>query len=190
MFFPMTDPEETNVYNENDGLDENNLDQDPESTQENDLNAKLKDAYEQNEATQNKYLRALADLENIRKRSIREREESATRAKIQIFIDLLPILDAFSLGLAQAEKNEGDKEVVQGFAMAMIQFKETIKTYGLEIIEPSNGNFDPSLHEAIGYEESEGVENGTILKTIRTGYKLKEKLLRPASVILVKNDTK
>jgi len=77
--------------------------------------------------------------------------------------------------------------VVQGFAMAMIQFKEAMKTYGLEVIEPSNGNFDPALHEAIGYEESEGVENGTILKTIRTGYKLKEKLLRPASVILVKN---
>jgi len=182
----MTDSEETNAYNENE-LDNNDLDQDPKSTQENDLNAKLQDAYEQNETIQNKYLRALADLENIRKRSIREREESATRAKTQIFVDLLPILDAFNLGFAQAEKAKGDKEVVQGFAMAMIQFKEAMKTYGLEVIEPSNGNFDPGLHEAIGYEESEGVENGTILKTIRTGYKLKEKLLRPASVILVKN---
>jgi molecular chaperone GrpE len=185
----MTDSEETNAYNENDVLDENDMDQvkDPKSTQENDLNAKLQDAYEQNESTQNKYLRALADLENIRKRSIREREESATRAKTQVFIDLLPILDAFNLGLAQAEKTQGDKEVVQGFAMAMIQFKETMKTYGLEFIDPANCNFDPSLHEAIGYEESKGVENGTVLKTIRTGYKLKEKLLRPASVILVKN---
>jgi len=182
----MTNSEETNADNENE-LDENDMDQDPKSNQENDFNAKLQDAYEQNETIHNKYLRALADLENIRKRSIREREESATRAKTQIFIDLLPILDAFSLGLAQAEKAKGDKEVVQGFAMAMIQFKETMKAYGLEIIEPSTGNFDPALHEAIGYEKSEGVENGTILKTIRTGYKLKDKLLRPASVILVKN---
>jgi molecular chaperone GrpE len=182
----MTNSEETNTDNENE-LDEHDMDQDPKSTQENDLNAKLQDAYEQNETIHNKYLRALADLENIRKRSIREREESATRAKTQIFIDLLPILDAFSLGLAQAEKAKGEKEVVQGFAMAMIQFKETMKSYGLEIIDPSTGNFDPGLHEAIGYEEAEGVENGTILKTIRTGYKLKEKLLRPASVILVKN---
>jgi molecular chaperone GrpE len=187
----MSDTEEKTNLNENENLNENKVVEDtnkpPKDSEENDLTTKLQNAYEKNESIQNKYLRALADIENIRKRSSREREESVTRTRVQLFSDLLPILDAFNLGLKEAEKTDNGKEVVQGFVMAMNQFEGAMKEYGLNIIEPSGESFDPSLHEAIGYEESKGDEDGIVLKTIRTGYKLKNNLLRPASVILVKN---
>ena len=69
----------------------------------------------------------------------------------------------------------------------MNQFEETMKDYGLEVIEPTAGEFDPSIHEAISYEDSIEHIDGAILKTFRSGYRLKNNLLRPASVILCKN---
>ena len=152
-----------------------------------DIDEKLSNAYAENESVKNKYLRAVADIENLRKRTIREREDAVHRTRLQLFTDLLPILDSFKLGLLEAEKSDGDIQVVQGFAMAMNQFEETMKDYGLEVIEPTDGEFDPSIHEAISYEESIEHKDGAILKTFRSGYRLKNNLLRPASVILCKN---
>tara|TARA_B100000282_G_C31600573_1_gene429957 strand:- start:170 stop:751 length:582 start_codon:yes stop_codon:yes gene_type:complete len=152
-----------------------------------DIDEKLSNAYAENESVKNKYLRAVADIENLRKRTIREREDAVHRTRLQLFTDLLPILDSFKLGLLEAEKSDGGIQVVQGFAMAMNQFEETMKDYGLEVIEPTDGEFDPSIHEAISYEESIEHKDGAILKTFRSGYRLKNNLLRPASVILCKN---
>ena len=152
-----------------------------------DIDEKLLSAYAENESLKNKYLRSVADIENLRKRTIREREDAVHRTRLQLFTDLLPILDSFKLGLMEAEKSDGGLQVVQGFAMAMNQFEETMKDYSLEVIEPTDGEFDPSIHEAISYEESKKHKDGTILKTIRPGYRLKNNLLRPASVILSKN---
>ena len=152
-----------------------------------DIDEKLSNAYAENESVKNKYLRAVADIENLRKRTIREREDAVHRTRLQLFTDLLPILDSFKLGLLEAEKSDGGIQVVQGFAMAMNQFEETMKDYGLEVIEPTDGEFDPSIHEAISYEESVEHKDGAILKTFRSGYRLKNNLLRPASVILCKN---
>lgn len=158
-----------------------------ESKPSDDIDEKLSSAYAENESVKNKYLRAVADIENLRKRTIREREDAVHRTRLQLFTDLLPILDSFKLGLMEAEKSDGGVQVVQGFAMAMNQFEEAMKDYGLEIIEPTDGEFDPSIHEAISYEESKEHKDGTILKTFRSGYRLKNNLLRPASVILCKN---
>ena len=119
-----------------------------------DIDEKLSNAYAENESVKNKYLRAVADIENLRKRTIREREDAVHRTRLQLFTDLLPILDSFKLGLLEAEKSDGGIQVVQGFAMAMNQFEETMKDYGPEVIEPTDGEFDPSIHEAISYEES------------------------------------
>ena len=68
----------------------------------------------------------------------------------------------------------------------MNQLEETVGEYGLEIIEPSEEKFDPNIHEAVSYEESTEFEEELVIKTIRTGYRLKGNLLRPASVILSK----
>ena len=150
------------------------------------LETKLSEAYGKQDDLQNKYLRVHADLENIKKRAIREREDAVQRTRSQLIGDLLPIIDSFRMGLSEASKHEEARNYVEGFAMATNQLENILSEYGLSLIEPTNQAFDAKLHEAISYEESNDMEDGIVIKTIRNGYKLGEKLLRPASVVLSK----
>ena len=153
------------------------------------IEAKLNEAYGKQDDLQNKYLRVHADLENLKKRAIKEREDAVQRTRSQLISDLLPIIDAFQMGLTEATKHEGASEIVEGFAMAMKQMHSTLDSYGLIVLEPEKDEFDPKFHEAINYEVNNDLEEGTVVKTIRSGYRLGDKLLRPASVILSKSET-
>ena len=150
------------------------------------LQTKLDDAYGKQDDLKSKYLRAVADLENVRKRSIREREEAVQRTRTQLIGDLLPTLDAFQLGFAEAEKHEDASKFVEGFSMAVSLMEKTLSEYGLAVIDPQGESFDAKYHEAIGYEEKSDCEEGTVINTIRIGYRIGENLLRPATVILAK----
>ena len=153
------------------------------------IEAKLNEAYGKQDDLQNKYLRVHADLENLKKRAIKEREDAVQRTRSQLISDLLPIIDAFQMGLTEATKHEGASEIVEWFAMAMKQMHSTLDSYGLIVLEPEKDEFDPKFHEAINYEVNNDLEEGTVVKTIRSGYRLGDKLLRPASVILSKSET-
>jgi molecular chaperone GrpE len=153
------------------------------------LQTKLDVAYGKQDDLKSKYLRAVADLENIRKRSIREREEATQRTRTQVIGDLLPTLDAFQLGFAEAKKHEDASNFVEGFSMAVSLMETTLSEYGLAVIDPQGGSFDAKCHEAIGYEEKPGCEEGTVISTTRIGYRIGEQLLRPASVILAKTSS-
>ena len=150
------------------------------------LRSKLDDAYGKQDDLKGKYMRAVADLENLRKRSIRDREEAVQRTRSQIISDLLPVMDAFQLGFVEAKKHEQTANLVEGFSMAMTQMETTLSEYGLKVIDPTGEVFDAKLHEAIGYEENDDCEEGHVITTVRTGYRISERLLRPASVILAK----
>ena len=100
--------------------------------------------------------------------------------------DLLPFIDSFKMGLLEASKNEHVKTFVDGFEMAMNQLENTLSEYGLIRLESDMIEFDPKIHEAISYEENDEVKEGIVIKTIREGYKLGDKLIRPATVILSK----
>ena len=153
------------------------------------LQTKLDDAYGKQDDLKSKYLRAVADLENLRKRSIRDREDAVQRTRTQVIGDLLPALDAFQLGFAEAKKHEEESKFVEGFAMAVSLMETTLSEYGLAVIDPQGEDFDAKYHEAIGYEEKSDCEEGTIIKTVRIGYRIGEQLLRPATVILAKEVT-
>jgi molecular chaperone GrpE len=127
-------------------------------------------------------------LENIKKRTIREREDAVQRTRSQLISDILPIIDSFKMGLTEASKHEEASSYVEGFAMATDQLEKILSEYGLVLIEPTNQPFDPKFHEAIGHEESPDQEDGIVIKTVRNGYKLGGTLLRPASVVLTKNE--
>ena len=150
------------------------------------LQTKLDDAYGKQDDLKSKYLRAVADLENVRKRSIRDREDAVQRTRTQVIGDLLPALDAFQLGFAEAEKHEDASKFVEGFSMAVSLMEKTLSEYGLAVIDPQGESFDAKYHEAIGYEEKSDCEEGTVINTIRIGYRIGENLLRPATVILAK----
>ena len=179
---------ETDVEHEEDAPEEQQDEEKKASVTR--LQSKLDDAYGKQDDLNGKYLRAVADLENVRKRSIRDREDAVQRTRSQIIGDLLPVIDAFQLGFAEAKKNEKAAQFVEGFSMAMSLLESTLSEYGLAVIDPKGEDFDAKFHEAIGYEEDAEQEEGTVINTVRPGYRIGEQLLRPATVILAKAPAK
>jgi len=161
-----------------------------EPAPENNLKSKLDKAYGENEDIKAKYLRALADLENLRKRSLKDREDAINRTKAQMLGDLLPVLDAFELGMIEAEKTEQSESLFAGFSMAVKQMESILQEYGLSKIDPAGNKFDPALHDAMGYENNDELEEGTVIRSIRKGYMIKDTLLRPASVMVARKEEK
>lgn len=157
--------------------DEKDLDENPANLQN-----QLEEAYSKHESLQTKYLRTFADLENLKKRAIRDREEAIQKARLQLIEDLLPSIDAFKIGMTEAEKVDPKGPVVNGFKMAINQMQTTLEEYGLVCIDGVGDQFDPKLHEAIAHET--GSVDDVILQVIRKGYRLRDHLIRPASVIV------
>jgi molecular chaperone GrpE len=130
-----------------------------------------------------RYLRAVADLENFRKRTLRERDELRQSATAGVLDEIIPVLDNLALGLAAARQQTDVKAVVNGIAMVLEQFKAAVARHGLKEINPAGAAFDPHLHECIGHQASaEAAE--TVIQVVRLGYLLNGRLLRPASVIV------
>ncbi len=128
-------------------------------------------------------MRTAADLENFRKRSTREREESMRYANQSLLEELLPILDNFEMGM-QAAGQEKDSMIYVGMAMVRKQLDEFLGNHGVTEIAAEGGDFDPNLHDAVSQEE--GGEEGKVLRVTRRGYMLRDRLLRPASVVVAK----
>jgi len=150
------------------------------------LRTRLEEAYGKNAELQNNYLRKAADLDNLRKRLIREREEISSNAITGLLEDILPALDAFRLGLQATHDQEGGQEIIKGFSMALEQMNEILLRRGLETIDPVDQPFDPALHEALSHEPSKEIEEGNVISVTRVGYRLNERLLRAAAVIVSK----
>ncbi|MEI8233934.1 MAG: nucleotide exchange factor GrpE [Verrucomicrobiota bacterium] len=130
-------------------------------------------------------MRTQADFENYRKRSIREREEAVKYANAALIERLIPLLDNFELGL-QAARAEGSQGVILGFEMVAKQFQEFLAASGVETVEAEGKPFDPNLHEAVGHEPSETVPEGVVIRQLRKGYKLRDRLIRAANVFVSK----
>jgi molecular chaperone GrpE len=136
-------------------------------------------------ANHDRYVRAVADLENFRRRTVREKEELRLFAASRLLEDLLPALDNLGLGLAAARQPNADlKALAGGVELVQQQLKGALAAHGLKEINPLGEPFDPHQHEAISHQPSEDVEPEHILSVVRTGYVLNGRLLRPASVIV------
>jgi molecular chaperone GrpE len=145
---------------------------------------KLEEATAEATSQKERYLRTVADLENYRKRAVREKEETRKQANCGLVEDLLPILDHFSLGLKSAEDHEGGKAFAEGFRMILQQMDAALKQNGLQEINPEKGVFDPNFHESIAHLPDATIEDGHIVEVHRVGYRLHERLLRPAQVVV------
>jgi len=130
-------------------------------------------------------LRARADFENSRKRLMREKEESLRYANQAILADLLPLLDHLELGLQAASAGTDVASVVAGVKLIQSQFERFLNEHGVTPIEAIGKPFDPNWHEALGQESAPGKPEGTVLHLRRRGFKLGDRLLRPASVVTV-----
>jgi molecular chaperone GrpE len=127
-----------------------------------------------------------AELENYRKRVAREREDDMKRTRAGMLEDLLPVLDNFELGMMEVRKGDPRSPIVVGMEMIERQLREFMSNAGVEAIDATGANFDPNLHEAVSQETSPDVAEGKVLRQVRKGYKLRDRLLRPAMVVVSK----
>lgn len=132
------------------------------------------------------YLRVLADFDNFRKRSQKEKEELQKFAGENIFKELLPILDGFDQTLNHAKPQGELANFIAGVELLRKQVIQIFSKFGVTKIEALGQSFDPNLHEAMSQEESSDHKAGTIIREWRSGYKMHEQLLRPAMVIVAK----
>ncbi len=136
-------------------------------------------------AAQDRYLRALADLENFRRRSVREKEELRAFAAARVVEELLPVMDNFALGLTAARAPNADvSTLLGGFEMVATQLKTALSNHGLKEVNPQGQPFDPNLHEALSQIPSADVAEGHVIQVVRIGYTLNGRLLRPAAVVV------
>ncbi len=132
-----------------------------------------------------RYVRAVADHENFRKRVTREKDELRQYAASRVLEDLLPVLDNLGLGLAAANQPNADvKTIVEGIGMVQTQLKGALEQQGLKEINPEGAAFDAHQHDALSQQASEDVPEGNVINVIRVGYSLNGRLLRPASVVV------
>jgi len=134
------------------------------------------------------WLRTAADFENFKKRAARERTEAVQFANATLIQKLLPVLDNFEMAHAAAQAAQGDKlaSLQTGIAMIQQQLKTAVTEAGLEEMDASGKPFDPAFHEAVSQQETDSVPEGQVIQQIRKGYKLRDRLLRPAAVIVAK----
>jgi molecular chaperone GrpE len=130
-------------------------------------------------------MRATADLDNFRKRISREKEEALRYANRGLLEELLPILDNFEMGMQAAGQEEGSM-VFQGMQMVKKQLDDFLARNGVEEVEAEGRIFDPNVHEAVSQEESGEAPEGTVLRVVRRGFTLRDRLLRPANVVVAK----
>ncbi len=130
-------------------------------------------------------LRTQADFENFRKRAARERADLIKTANEKLLQELLAPIDHFEMGLQSVQKGGQEDPLRQGMEMVLTQFRQFLKGQGVSEIEAMGQPFDPAQHEAVAHQESDQPE-GVVIQQLRKGYRLNDRLLRPATVIVSK----
>lgn len=131
-------------------------------------------------------LRALAELDNAKKRLVREAEEQKRLAAESVLADILPSLDNLDLALSHADDHEVCRNFVMGVQITRKLLWESLARHGLEEVGAEGDVFNPAVHEAVGMVDSPDVPEGHVCALLSKGYKLKTRLLRPARVMVCK----
>ncbi|MDQ0058391.1 nucleotide exchange factor GrpE [Paenibacillus harenae] len=136
----------------------------------------------QAEEAQQRYLRAQADFDNFRRRTMKEKEELAQYASMKLITQLLPVVDNFDRAMAAASANGDFESLAKGVEMIFRQLEQTLTNEGLKAMNVVGEPFNPEFHQAIMQVESDEHEEGIIVEEVQKGYVLKDKVLRPAMV--------
>ncbi len=146
------------------------------------LEAKTKEA----EDNYDRFLRALADLENYRKRCDREKADAINFANENLIADILPVIDNFDRALEHAQSADALSSLREGVTLTIGQVLAALGKYGLVEVKAEGERFDPVFHHAISHDEGDGAGEDVVTKVFQKGYTLKGRLLRPAMVAVSK----
>lgn len=146
------------------------------------LRQQLEAAREEAESNYQRFLRTQADFDNFRRRTRQEKEEMAKYAAAGLIESLLPVIDNFERAIEAGKATDPASSLLQGIEMVYKQLKDALASAGLEEIDCLGKPFDPFQHEAVMREPSEEHEEGTVIDVLQKGYRLKERVIRPAMV--------
>lgn len=154
----------------------------PEQTPESDdLAQRVEELEQQLAQAREDQLRERAELENLRKRLVREAEQARRFANEKLLADLLPVFDSLEAGLSAS----GDVEKVrEGVELTLRQLLRVAEASGLSVVDPAGSTFDPERHQAMSMVQAEDQAPGTVVQVYQKGYVLNERLLRPALVVV------
>ncbi len=157
-----------------------------EMSPEDQLRSELTQAQDEAKGHHERYLRTLADMENLRKRTQREKEELSKFANENIIKEILPVIDNLERAVEHATVSEtSDSGLLEGVQMTLVQFSQVIERFGVVPVDAQGQMFDPNLHQAMGQIESDLPVN-TVVQQMQKGYQLNGRLLRPAFVMIAK----
>lgn len=151
-----------------------------------DPDAELAAAREEARQNHDRWLRERADLENLKKRTARERQDAIRFGNESLLRDLLPVLDNLERAIAATTDGSDAQRVAEGLELVRKAFVDTLQRHGVERVTAAGERFDPSRHEAVGYVESDTHEAHHVMVEHQPGYSLNERLLRPAMVTVSK----
>ncbi len=137
---------------------------------------------------QDRLLRVQAELENYRKRARREFDEAQRYREIDLLRDLLPVLDTVHRAIEAAEKSDDIEGLRAGFRMTAQQIEKLLASHGCATIPTDGTPFDPTVHDAIQQMTVPGTAVGTVVATASRGYRLHDRVVRPAQVIVAKEE--
>ena len=137
---------------------------------------------EQLDAEQNKYLRLLADYDNFKRRTQKDKELANKFRSQSLLADILPVLDNFERAMSVPTKSEESASLLKGIEMVQKSLLEAVNREGLEEIKAIGEQFDPNFHQAVMQEKDDSAEPGEVLQELQKGYILKDRVLRPAMV--------
>lgn len=133
---------------------------------------------------EDRHLRLLADFDNYRKRSLREKETAARLMRENMLMEFLPVIDSIELGINSAHAHKMDKAFVDGYRMISDQLSATLARFGLAPQDAQGAQFDANVHEAVQHVPSEEYPAGTVMAVVRKGYLSGDAVLRPAQVVV------
>ncbi len=141
----------------------------------------------QEKELEEKNLRLLAEMENLRKRLMKEKQEAVRFAIEKTVLDFLPIIDGFEQALKFSNQSSDEvKQWASGFQMFLTQLKDTIHNHGVVAFHSEGNQFDPYYHEAVEMVETDEYPENTVLEELSKGYKSNQRTIRPAKVKVAK----
>ena len=150
------------------------------------LAADLEAAREEARSNQEQYLRALAEMDNLRKRTQREKEDIAKFSNENILREILPVIDNLERAIEHAKSQDDGAGLLEGVEMTLSQFSSVLQKFGVESLSSLGEPFDPAHHQAVGQLETDEVPANHVANELQKGYLLNSRLLRPAMVMVAK----
>ena len=179
------------MTDKDDNLDNNNIEEskldDISKNIDTELKGEEKTIEEQYNETYDALLRAKAEVENIKKRSEKEINNAYKFSTEGILLDLIPIYESLDIAISQEQENTTTDKLMEGNKLLKSMFDSLLEKNSLEVINPIDQKFDPNLHQAIKTIKDDKKENNYVDEVLQKGYKLVDRVIKPALVVVIKN---